>query len=85
MENLEDYLETYHEIVSRIEWQLHKEEGFAYEIYNDKGRGGMWMLAKKITDTFTEKHKATDWNEADFFDEIKLIWDSFAKEYYDNK
>lgn len=71
----EEYLETHYEMVSKIEEQLSEESGFAFDIYEKEGRGGMWLLAKELTDEFQELHKDNDWVEKNFFDELDLFWE----------
>lgn len=75
MENLEDYLETYYEVVKFIEYQLENYvDSVPYRQMNHKDIGGLYELAKEWTDKFTEQYKDVVWGEES---------DSGALEYYD--
>jgi hypothetical protein len=69
----EEYLETYHEIVSKIDWDIRQEQGFAHEIYEQMGTGGRYELAKELTDKFQRLHKGREWH-GEFFDELDKFW-----------
>lgn len=68
----EDYLETHFEMVKAIieEDQLDNLCGLVYERRRDYGYGGLYELAKELTDEFQEKHKGRVW-DGDFADEIE--------------
>ncbi len=69
-DEFEFYLETYYEIVAGIEQSLHLSGSKPNIILEEKGTGGLWELAKELTDEFQELHKDTVWN-GEFFDEIE--------------
>ena len=68
----EDYLETHFEIVKAIVEQEQLENccGIVYERRRDYGYGGLYELAKELTDEFQEKFKDHQW-DGDFADEIE--------------
>ena len=70
--DLDSYLETHFEIVSSIIKELRRNDPTArvYKIFSERGTGGMYELAKYLTDQFEEKHKDTMW-DGDYFDELE--------------
>lgn len=66
----EDYLEVYFEVtrilISNIDWYLDKIDDSTQP---EKGTGGLWVLAKRITDQAIKE-----------FDEGVMIWDDFFLE-----
>ena len=61
--SIEDYLETHYEIVSTLERMLDMEGSLA-EIYKyNYGIGGMYELAKKMTEDFQGQYKLTMWGQ----------------------
>lgn len=77
--NLDDYLETYYEIVSRMEAQLHAEEGVVYENYCEQGTGYLYSTAKELTDKFMDKYRDYEW-DGDFLYKMDEFW----QEYFEN-
>ena len=77
MENKTEYLETHFEVVRELveaeEWALRMLEKSNRQ---DKGVGGLWVLAEEITDAFQEKYKNEDW--------IKLNWLETVWEFVGN-
>ena len=75
MEMDEEYLETYFEINMRIAESLldYNTKDFVTRRYEQQGRGGMYELAKELTDEFQEIHKDKEW-DGEFFDELDLFW-----------
>jgi hypothetical protein len=72
----EDYLETHFEIVKAIvekDW-LENSCGLVYQRRRDYGYGGLYELAKELTDEFQEKFKDHQW-DGDFFDELEDFLD----------
>lgn len=67
-EELEDYLETHYQVVSEIEYIAlgnypSSEKLQEYRSENGMGgMGGMWMLAKAITDDFQTLHRGREWD-----------------------
>jgi hypothetical protein len=72
----EEYLETYFEITMRITHSLadYGQPDFVTKRYDNQGRGGVWELAKELTDEFQEIHKDKEW-DGEFFDELDLFWE----------
>lgn len=68
MENLTEYLETYHEIAIAIEEEYNKLEVFEEDPFD--GKGGRWEKAKEWADEFTELHKNNDWVDDEWFDAV---------------
>jgi hypothetical protein len=68
----EDYLETHFEVCARIGAELEYDlfDTVVAKTYAEKGRGGLYELAKELTDEFQEKHKGRVW-DGDFFDELE--------------
>lgn len=68
----EDYLETYYEMVQAITIEHMKDEpqGIVKDRHDAQGHGGLYELAKELTDEFQEKHNGRLW-DGDFFDEIQ--------------
>lgn len=64
---MEDYLETYYEIVAGF--YSNPDHPKLVEIEETQGRGGMWEYAKELTDKFQEKYKNHFW-DGDFYDKI---------------
>lgn len=70
---LEEYLETYYEVVSIIEEKNSNAFGSSdtlMELYNTHGRGALWELAKSITDDFQSLNKNREW-DGEFLEEIQ--------------
>jgi hypothetical protein len=70
----EDYLETFYEMVGFITQVLVDEypdpENFIIKRNEEQGRGGLYELAKELTDEFQDLHANRQW-DGDFFDEIR--------------
>jgi hypothetical protein len=67
---LEDYLETHFEISNAIQSQLDNEESIAFKIAEQGGTGQIYVLAKELTDEFTQKYSDEYWEANDFFDTL---------------
>jgi len=64
-----DYLETFYEVVAYF--YSYQENEFLLNIENEKGRGGMWILAEELTDEFHAKYEDILWgNELDWHDTL---------------
>ena len=63
MENLDCYLETHFEVVQAItiEWLKDEPQGKVKERYEECVTGGLYELAKEITDKFEKLHENTEW------------------------
>lgn len=69
------WMETHHEVVSAIAIELNKDETTSQIISEWKeaqGTGGMYELAKELTDKFEKANKGREW-DGDFFDEIEAF------------
>lgn len=77
---LEDYLETHFEVVEELLYQLEDmEHPNLLEMYKQQGKGGLWVLAKSITDEFEELHKDRVW-DGEWMGEIqKLVHNKIDK------
>ena len=77
-EKFEDWHETHFEIVSAINDQLNGngnfEFGVAYTVACQNGRGGLYELAKDLTDKFEELYSETIWGE-------DLYWSDTIEEF----
>lgn len=78
---LTEYLETHFEVVARISYII--DEDFkpskkVARIYAEFGHGGMYELAKDLTDKFHSKYKDTVWGEE--LDWIDTMWDFLHRE-----
>lgn len=68
---MEDYLETHFEVVVELMYQLEIQENPGLLLlYEQRGRGGLWELAKDITDEFESLNKNREWKDGEWFDKI---------------
>jgi creatinine amidohydrolase/Fe(II)-dependent formamide hydrolase-like protein len=73
-EELEEYLETHYEIVQAItvEYMKDKSQGRVREVHDENGHGGLYQLAKELTDKFQATYKDIVWGmELEWFDTIE--------------
>jgi hypothetical protein len=72
----QDYLETHFEVCARIGAELEHDlfNTVVANTYAERGRGGLYELAKELTDEFQEKFKDHQW-DGDFFDELEDFLD----------
>lgn len=70
-ENLDPWIETYYEVVKAIEREMREDElsGVVGLRYAEFGYGGLYDLAKDLTNEFQSMNKGRAW-DGDFFDEI---------------
>lgn len=67
---LEDYLETYFEVVAFITNDINLSQvGIIANTEDAQGMGGLYLLAKRWTDRFETLYKGRQW-DGDFFDTI---------------
>mgnify|MGYP000874211041 CR=1 FL=1 len=74
MKDLESYLEVHYEIVQAITIESLKDEpqGKVLQAQEENGHGGLYMLAKELTDKFQEKYENVVWGvELEYFDTIE--------------
>lgn len=58
------WYETFYEMVAGF--YSNPDNEFLNKIENDQGRGGMWELAKDLTDKFEKKYQDTPWGDEGF-------------------
>lgn len=86
MKNLDDYLETYFDIVAYITDHLTAYEcddawSIILKRYEEQGRGGMYELAKEWTDIFMRDYKDINWgDELEYYDTIETFLNDKNKE-----
>lgn len=75
MTDLTDFLETHYEVATFLNQCLEHEENKVFtHIFQKEGRGGVWQLAKKLTEEFHEKYKNEIWGEnLDWLDTLELF------------
>ena len=63
IKDLDCYLETHFEIVQSItiEWLKDEPQGKVKEKQEESGHGGLYELAKDLTDKFEKLHEKTEW------------------------
>ena len=68
----DSWCETHHEIVAAITYNLNLPQynGRAREIEGTQGTGGLYELAKELTDKFETLNGDREW-DGEFFDEIE--------------
>ncbi len=69
-----NWMETHHEVVSFISWQLHESKGntVVKEWHDKTGTGGLYELAEEWTNEFEEKYQGTEWGvDLEYFDTIE--------------
>ena len=74
--SIENYLETYYEIVQAITIEHIKDspKGKVKDIYDSEGRGGLYVLANQLTNKFENMYKNVNWgDELDWFDTIDIF------------
>lgn len=74
---IESWIETHHEVVSRIAIYLnrnHNLEGVIGRRYEEQGTGGMYELGQELTDKFEAEHEGALW-DGNYFDEIEKFLD----------
>jgi len=77
---LETYLETHYEVVSEINCRLESNNKLVDKRFQEFGTGGLYMLAKEITDAFESQYKDIVWGEElDWMDTL----DGFLKDYFE--
>ena len=65
--------ETHFEVVTEINIQIieNRECKRISEINDEFGHGGLFDLAKELTDKFEEEYKDYDWNYGDWFEAMR--------------
>lgn len=73
-----NWIETYYLVVETITDSLHLSGNKAYVIQESNGLGGLWDLAKELTDKFELQYKGKEW-DGDYFDTIDEFLDKELK------
>lgn len=65
--------ETHYEIVQAITliWTQDEPYGIVAEWHEAQGHGGLYELAKKLTDEFEQEHTDTDWDDIGYFETLE--------------
>jgi len=78
-----EYLETHYEVVAWLELDFDCETSMGYCHRRDYGVGGMYELAKSITDDFELKYKGVVWGEElEYFDTLDEFLAEYEKQYF---
>lgn len=76
--DFEDWHENHYEVVRIL---LNNEDYFLDKIEEserkDKGMGGMWILAKDITNSFQESYLTESWTDLDWYDTLEGFVNNF--------
>ncbi|RMZ61280.1 hypothetical protein D1632_00265 [Chryseobacterium nematophagum] len=67
------YLETHCLISTALGSLIDKEIGFACERYSKQDSGGLYELAKELTDEFEKLHYNEEWIDRDYLEEIDFF------------
>lgn len=73
---IENYLETHFEIVQAItlEYMNPEPRGRVQEEHDERGHGGLYMLAEELTDKFEQQYRNVQWGEdLDWFDTLEVF------------
>jgi hypothetical protein len=86
---LTSYLETYYEVVdfislylsgTNILYGINGSSNKIESLHNSVGHGGLWELAKELTDKFELQYTDEEWIDRDWFETIE---DFLKKELYE--
>ena len=66
----DSWVETHHEIVAAITQQTDIEKSITVLIAETKGTGGLYELAKDLTDQFEKAYQNTIW-DGNYFDALE--------------
>lgn len=67
-----NWYETHHEVVAKL--TLMSDDSinpYLLRYHIENGTGGMYELAKDITDSFEKKYEGSKWIEEDFFEAVE--------------
>lgn len=73
----ESWHESHFEFIEIILSSLDSEGSHPNEVNSKKGIGGLYLLARNMTDQFEQLHAGRIW-DGEFFDEVE----NFAKSYF---
>lgn len=82
----EDWQESHFEIVQAITIEHIKKNpiGVVKERHESQGHGGLWELAKELTDEFELKYKDVQWGEGDEIEYFDIIKKFIKEKLYGN-
>jgi hypothetical protein len=65
--------ETHYEVVQAITliWTQDEPYGIVAEWHEAQGHGGLYELAKKLTDEFEQEYKDYDWGNIGYFETLE--------------
>ena len=66
----DSWVETHHEIVAAIVNQSENEDSITYQTIEKNGSGGLYELAKDLTDQFEKANQNTIW-DGNYFDALE--------------
>lgn len=67
------WYETHYEVCNKVEYYLEIERDTRVsKVQEKRGRGGLYELAKTLTDEFETKYEGKEW-DGEFFDAIDLF------------
>lgn len=69
----ESWQETHYEIVAMLTLDIERGKNKATEISETEGTGGLYQLARQLTDKFENLHKGREW-DGEFFEEIEYFY-----------
>lgn len=79
-ETFESWHETHFEIVQRITYMADKEGNKVSEVAQEQGTGGLYQLAKDLTDQFETLYSGIVWGiDEDYFDTLEDFLDGELK------
>jgi hypothetical protein len=70
----DSWYETHHHIVAHLESTRHYSGSAANRADSENGLGGVWELAKRLTDRFEGTYKGIEWggdNKPEYFDTLE--------------
>lgn len=77
----DNWQETHFCVVENILHALSLGNNFAENEYNERGQGGMWMMARTLTDYFELKFKGENWGDGkEYFEELEKMFESLYGE-----
>jgi hypothetical protein len=76
----DSWMETHYEVVQAITLKLSdedmEEDSALYELLEEEGTAGMYMLSEELTDAFEEEYEGAEWGEKlDYYDTLENFLD----------
>lgn len=66
----ESWYETYFQAVEDVKERSQVEGSNAWQVSQEEGSAGLWLLAKELTDTFEEKYRGHSWENGTYYETI---------------